>query len=94
MSCSQGLTCTGYVSKPPLLEIRTVNCVRGQVEKKRKDEAKATRLRKRLRKEAHEKENKRRVREGLSRQTTPESTLEASSSSEDTSRSPRTSRQR
>ena len=50
-------------------------------EKKRKDEAKATALRKRLRREAYEKENKRRQREGLSPQTTPESTPEESSSS-------------
>ena len=42
---------------------------------------KATALRKRLRREAHEKENKRREREGISPETTPESTPEASSSS-------------
>ena len=76
----QGLSYKGYVSKPPLPEVRATNRLRGQEEKKRKDEAKATALRKRLRREAHEKENKRREMEGLSPETTPESTPEESSS--------------
>ena len=41
---------------------------------------KAAALRKRLRREAHEKKNKRREREGLSPETTPESTPDVSSS--------------
>jgi hypothetical protein len=49
------------------------------VEKKRKDTVKATHLRKRLRKEDHEKENMRREREGLSPETMPEFTPEESS---------------
>ena len=51
---SQGLTRVGYVSKPPLPEVRAVNCLRGQEEKRKKDEAKATALWRRLRREAHE----------------------------------------
>jgi len=52
-----------------------------EADKRRKDEEKATRERKRKRKEDHERENKRREMEGLSPQTTPESTLEQYSSS-------------
>ena len=72
MSCSQGLTYTGYVSEPPFPETRVANHPRAQEEKRRKDEAKA--IRERKRKEDHEKENKRREREGHSPETTPEST--------------------
>ena len=60
----QGLSHKGYVSKPPLPKVCAANLLCGQEEKKRKDEVNA--LRKRLRREAHEKENKRRQREGLS----------------------------
>jgi hypothetical protein len=74
LSCSQGLTRTGYISEPSLSEIRAANRLRGQEEKRKKDEEKATREKKRLRKEAHDKENKRREREGHSPETTPEST--------------------
>ena len=79
---------------PPLPEVRDANRLHAQEEKRRKDVEKVICERKSLRKETHDKENRRREREGLSPETTPESTLEASSSSEDTSRSPRTSRQR
>ncbi|XP_039787115.1 nascent polypeptide-associated complex subunit alpha, muscle-specific form-like [Panicum virgatum] len=67
-----GLTRTGYISEPSLSEIRAANRLRGQEEKRKKDEEKATREKKRLRKEAHDKENKRREREGHSPETTPE----------------------
>ncbi|XP_039787204.1 translation initiation factor IF-2-like [Panicum virgatum] len=76
-----GLTHNGYVSDPPLPEIRTANRLRAEAEKRRKDKEKATREGKRKRKEDHERENKRREREGLSPQTTPESTPEQYSSS-------------
>jgi len=76
----QGLSHKGYVSKTPLPEVRDVNRLHVQ-EEKRKDAAKATALRKGLRREAQEKENRRREREDLSPETTPESTPEESSSS-------------
>ena len=89
----QGLSYKGYVSKPPLPEVRATNRLRGQEEKKRKDEAKATAHRKRERREAHEKECIRREKEGLSPLTTPKSTEEEDSSSAGwISWSPRTSR--
>ena len=69
------------MSRSPAPEVHEANLLREQAEKKRKDDAKATALKKRLRREAHEKENTRREREGLSPETTPESTPDASSSS-------------
>jgi hypothetical protein len=48
----QGLSRKGYVSKPPLPEVREANRLHAEVEKKN-DEAKAAR--KRERKENHEK---------------------------------------
>ena len=62
----QGLSHKGYISKPPLPETHDTNRLRGQEEKKRKDEEKATHDRKRWRREKHENENRRREREGLS----------------------------
>jgi len=76
---SQGLTHTGYVSRPSLPEIHEANRLRAQEEKKRKDVA--TARRKRLRRKGHKKECNRRQKEGLSPPTTPESTPEESSSS-------------
>ncbi|XP_039827517.1 uncharacterized protein LOC120689276 [Panicum virgatum] len=78
---SLGLSRKGYVSKPPLPEVREANRLRAQADKKRKDEAKATAARKRKRREDHEKECTRREREGLSPPTTPKSTEDEDSSS-------------
>ena len=65
----------------PVLEIREAKRLRKQEEEKKKVDAKVTALRKRWRREGHEKENRRREWEGLSLETTSESTPDASSSS-------------
>ena len=75
----QELSRKGYVSKPPLPEVREANRLRQQSEKKRKDAVKETAARKRERREKHDKECARRKREGLSPLTTLESTEEKDS---------------
>ena len=76
----QGLSRKGFVSKPPLPEVREANCLRVLADKKKKDEAKVAATRKRERKENHEKACARAKREGPSPLTTPESTREEDSS--------------
>jgi hypothetical protein len=70
----------GYVSKPPLPEVREANRLHAQLYKKRKDEVKAKAARKRQRKEEHDKACARARREGIPPLPTPESTEEEDSS--------------
>ena len=70
----------GYVSKPPLPEVRKANCLPAQAYKKRKDEAKVKAARKRQRKDDHDKACARARREGVPPPSIPESTEEEDSS--------------
>ncbi|XP_039827244.1 translation initiation factor IF-2-like [Panicum virgatum] len=63
--------------------VQLANRLGAQVEKAQKDGEKATRDRKRMRREAHEKDYRRQEREGLSQQTMPESTPDPDDSSSD-----------
>ena len=75
-----GLSHKGYVSKPPLPEVREANRQHQQAEKKRKDKAMETAARKRERRKKHDKECAQWKREGLSPPTMPESIEEEDSS--------------
>jgi hypothetical protein len=78
--CLQGLSHKGYVSKPPLPEVREANRLHAEASKKRKDKEKETAARKRERKENHNRACARARREGVPPPPTPESTEEEDSS--------------
>ena len=78
-SCLQGLSRKGYVSKPPVPEVREANRLHAEAVKKTKDKVKETAARKRERKENHDRACARARREGFPPPPTPESTEEEDS---------------